>query len=431
MIMSVTNPAFRISRQPVGNNVAHYVAFLTPPIETIPLPEKLRATNPVPDFMESIGIANVRIPRTISFDLMHKEELTMWDGTQIPFFLFRWPDLRSPFNKAVYPAPTLRVPRGVIFHGFTHGHGPPPHTIHWHGIEPTPMNDGVGHCTTEVGDITYQWQPNFIGTYFYHCHRNTVQHFEFGLVGALIVEPPDAFEQGAGRNPGGYPRRTGANLKAFPQFPGFINRTLRSGDAQAKTVPYDVEALWVLDGKDSRWHRIMEDPRAGLAQPGNRPGVNDRFEKGDFHDYNSDYWFVTGVPFPGRLGGTATAAANVVIPREFNCGVEGMQVSVNARVNQTILIRIIATAYDFIVLTLPLDAVVISVDGRTLGVEPRDLYSRPFLMRAGALFNISNSQRFELLIRTSTPINSFATVQFRNARDNSLRFTGRIPIRIR
>ena len=56
------------------------------------------------------------------------------------------------------------------------------------------MNDGVGHASMEIGEYTYQWQPNHIGSYFYHCHRNTIQHFEFGLYGFLIIEPPDAFD---------------------------------------------------------------------------------------------------------------------------------------------------------------------------------------------------------------------------------------------
>ena len=84
------------------------------------------------------------------------------------------------------------MPRGVVFHGHAAG-APSPHTIHWHGIEPTPLNDGVGHCSMEFGSYTFQWKPNFIGSYFYHCHRNTVQHFEFGLYGFLIIEPPDAY----------------------------------------------------------------------------------------------------------------------------------------------------------------------------------------------------------------------------------------------
>jgi hypothetical protein len=424
--MSVMNPAHLISRQPI-DNVAHWAVYLTPAIENPKLPEEVTPNNPVPAFMASQGLYNPGKPNTIDFDLMNNAQLTMWDGKKVLFYLMKWPRLKSPYNAPVYPAPTLRIPRGVVFHGSTHAHGPPPHTIHWHGIEPTPLNDGVGHCSAEIGNYIYQFQPNFCGQYFYHCHRNTVQHFEYGLFGSLIVEPPDAFQQGPGRNPGGYPRRTSANTRSFPQFPGFVGGRLDGGDPQAMTIPYDVEALWVLDDVDSTWREIMSNARDGIATPGSQPGVNDKFIRGDFHDYNSDYWFVTGVPFAGPLGSSGAAAPGVTIPAALNSGVSGMQVSVNAKVNQTVLIRMLCAAYDIVDVTLPVDAVVIGQDGRALGVEPVGSYSQPYRVAAGTPIRMTSAIRFDLLVRRSTPVNAFASVQFRNSRDESLRFTGRIP----
>ena len=70
----------------------------------------------------------------------------------------------------------------------------------------------------EIGWQTYQFQPNHIGSYFYHCHRNTFQHLEYGLYGFLIIEPPDAYDPADGKNVGGYPRRTAANLSQFTEF---------------------------------------------------------------------------------------------------------------------------------------------------------------------------------------------------------------------
>ena len=106
------------------------------------------------------------------------------------------------------------------------------HTIHWHGIEPTPMNDGVGHTSFEVtGNWIYQFQPNTAGTYFYHCHKNTVLHFEMGLYGLLIIDPPQG------------PTFASANAPTIPRF-----------DPATFTVPFDVEAAWVPDEFDSHWH---------------------------------------------------------------------------------------------------------------------------------------------------------------------------------
>jgi hypothetical protein len=179
------------------------------------------------------------------------------------------------------------------------------------------MNDGVGHCSMEIGQYTYQWQPNFIGTYFYHCHRNTVQHFEFGLFGMLLIEPPDAYNDPD--TAGGYPRRTAANLTTsavadylagkglFPEVdygfvPGdpvhgvstMVGGQLVSVDPHAFTIEYDVEALWVLDDRDSVWSDKAPDARAFYPSLGKQPGVDDKFYHGFFHDYNADYWYIPG-----------------------------------------------------------------------------------------------------------------------------------------
>ena len=343
-------------------------------------------------------------------------------------------------RNGTFPGPTIRVPRGVVFHGQVEGHGQPPHSIHWHGIEPTAMNDGVGHASMEVGEYIYQWQPNHIGSYFYHCHRSTTQHFEFGLYGFLIIEPPDAYDPSDGKNVGGYPRRTAANLTKFPNIPGFVAGELESGNPHAMTVPYDVEALWVLDDIDSVWREQADHAHQTFPKHGKRPGINDDFRDNDrgkydffaFHDYNPDYFVVTGQNFPGRVGSSnASIRSGVTIPPDLNSGVKGMQISIDAKINQTILVRLLCAAYSKIKVTFPIDVIVIALDGRALGVAPFGKYNHPYTVSAGTPIEMSTAQRVDVLIRTNRPLNSNAQVEFIHHLSDASLLKGRIPIVIK
>lgn len=148
-----------------------------------------------------------------------------------------------------FPSPPIRVTQGQIVHTVLRNPGMMwLHTIHHHGIEPSTENDGVGHYSFDVsGTYTYQWKASHAGTYFYHCHTNTVLHAEMGMYGALIVDPPEG--------------------------PG----TLFSGGPG-----YDVEAIWACDEFDSNWHRLPWN--AGTC--GADVGLN---------DLNPDYFIISGV----------------------------------------------------------------------------------------------------------------------------------------
>ncbi|WP_026567014.1 multicopper oxidase domain-containing protein [Bacillus sp. UNC41MFS5] len=433
--MSFSKPGYHIPRRSVAGHEADWVKSFDPPKASPPTPDLLEPTNPVPAFVaRNVPGATMLTPNTQRVDLMHGTELKAWDGKKMEFFILGNPDVPMAAN-GTFPGPTIRVPRGVIFHGEVQGHGQPPHTIHWHGIEPTAINDGVGHTSMEIGTYTYQWQPNHIGSYFYHCHRNTIQHFEFGLYGFLIIEPPDAYDPKDGKNVGGYPRRTAANLVNFPEFPGFVDGTLDSGDPHAMTVPYDVEALWVIDDIDSVWRIQAENAHQTFPEHGDIPGVNDDFHSNDkgsydffaFQDYNPDYFVVTGEYFPGRVGGTASIRSSVTIPPELNSGVTGMQVSVNAKVNQTILVRMLCGAYVKIKVVFPVDVVCIAYDGRSLGVPPFGKYNYAYTIKAGTPIEMSTAQRCDVLIRTTKPINSYAQVEYRHHLSDAFLFNGRIP----
>jgi len=476
--MSGSNPAKTISRWSVVGMEGMWVKMWDPPTESPATPDMIAPTNPVPEVMFAAGYANAApvAPHTMSLDLLHGLTLATWDSLapigqvgakKLEFYTIINPDIPATTN-GVYPGTTVRMPCGVIFHCKTSGKGPPPHTIHWHGMEPTPMNDGVGHCSMELGSYTYQLQPSFVGSYFYHCHRNTMQHFEFGLYGLLLVETADAYFAtladpsipiGHGRDG---KRRIGANLAptaanpaGFPQFPGFNNNPREAADPwtgnpalkfltdpHAQTVPYDVEALWVFDDRDSNWSDNASNAFATFGKHGNHPGYDDEFALNPgsngffaFNDYTADYWFVTGVPVPAHIGGVGTIPAGIVIPPELNSGISGSQVSVEAFVDQTILIRCLDAAYNNCEYTFPVDIVIIAWDGRPLGVPPYG-FNEAYLVPANTPIYVSVGRRFDALIRESTPIHDFAVCKFIDTRGanvpgfEAVTCTARVPLNI-
>jgi hypothetical protein len=479
--MSFASPIYpEIPRQSVVGEEGIWVKMFDPPTASPPTPELVAPTNPVPEVMQAAGLQGPPIAtHTVHRHMMSGHRINAWDGKELEFFVVSDDDNPTAAS-GTWPGPTIRIPRGVVFHTVMKGAGPPPHTIHWHGIEPTAINDGVGHCSMEVGDYIYQFQPNFIGSYFYHCHRNTVQHFEFGLYGFIVIDPPDAFFAscatdprpggavtlnttpiGNGRPEAGFPqgrRRTAANLAKFTQFPGWNSNAIDAPDPEASnpalpawlkfqtdphamTIPYDVEVLWVPDDRDSVWSDLASNARQAFPAHGTIPGVNDTFDTdrasfAAFNQFNADYWFVTGVNFPGPKGGTGTIDSNIVVPAALMSGVSGVQVPINAQVNQTILLRCLNAAYNDMTVTLPVDAVIIAWDGRGLGVGPFGQYNHAYLLPANTPVHVSVARRFDALIRSSSPINSFATVQFVSTTAEEVAgvrpvlFTGRIPFNI-
>lgn len=67
-----------------------------------------------------------------------------------------------------------------------------PVSIHWHGY-PVPNNmDGIPGVTQDAVEpgksVTYKFEANVPGTYWYHSHQDSVNQLDRGLYGALIVE---------------------------------------------------------------------------------------------------------------------------------------------------------------------------------------------------------------------------------------------------
>src|SRR5688572_26067221 len=98
------------------------------------------------------------------------------------------------FNGQV-PGPVLRVTEGDLVRvHFTNNHTSN-HTLHFHGMNLTNEHDGVayghlGHLEVKPGESrTYEFVADPAGTHMYHCHVNSPQHIDMGMMGTLIVEP--------------------------------------------------------------------------------------------------------------------------------------------------------------------------------------------------------------------------------------------------
>src|SRR5919107_3737489 len=96
------------------------------------------------------------------------------------------------------PGPTLRAREGErvrirFVNGSRH-----PHTIHFHGIHPAPMDGvpGLGAGQIEPGgSTTYEFDAAPYGMHLYHCHvRPLAEHIAKGLFGAFIIDPRDGRE---------------------------------------------------------------------------------------------------------------------------------------------------------------------------------------------------------------------------------------------
>jgi FtsP/CotA-like multicopper oxidase with cupredoxin domain len=201
-------------------------------------PNAIPALDPNPDVQFQMGV-DMNIP--LSLD--DGNTVTMWG------FVDQGGNMGGGgMGGGTFPSPAMRVRQGDIVQTTLQVGMMMYHTIHHHGIEPEYRSDGVGHISWDVnGTYTYQWRPAQAGTYFYHCHTNTVLHAEMGMYGAIIVDPP------------------GGPGTAFQGGPS-----------------YDVEAVWAVDEIDSSWHTLPWT--AGTC--GGDVGLN---------DLNPDYFVITGV----------------------------------------------------------------------------------------------------------------------------------------
>jgi len=328
--------------------------------------------------------------RHLSRELLVDFDLKIPNGGTVPMWIIGDPN--DDKVGETFPSKRIRVCEGDVIHAQVGASGDT-HTIHWHGIEPSTMNDGVGKLSFELGDFTYQWRAGCAGTYFYHCHKNTVLHFIRGLFGLLIIDPPRPTGV-AGPDP---PYPDGG--------PGFVRR-------ENDIVRYDVEQ-WLVGGEiDTRWTELDHNAFMQECDPENPVAPQNFTQDGFLNDFCPDVFFVAGVN--GQMGVAQVDRQGCRLPRT-PASLDFPAVGVTAKVNDTILLRVENTGYTLKQYRFgspqdqgKLDLEIIAMDGRPLGYEGcHGQFSAPFQIQPGAplplpVGPLSTARRFDLLIRPRT-----------------------------
>lgn len=357
---------------PAGEE-AHYLKFVCPPtfsggpFDRQPPTRRIRRKL---DASMSLPLPAAVASRTRA----GRNDITLW--------VIEDPDSR---NGRTFPSPIIRTVQGDIVHaevGFKRN----AHTIHWHGIEPSPLNDGVGHTSFEAtSSFVYQFATREAGTYFYHCHKNTVLHVEMGMYGALVVDPrnPDPGDTLQAPYRTGGPGFVAANLSGFPGF---------RFDPEHFVARYDVEAIWVADECDSVWHELGHDAFMQDCDERDPVARGSFTQDGILNDFRPDVFVVSGV-----VSVPTTAAG---IRPEVGATIRDPRVAVTARVGDTILVRLVNAGYTIHEYGFEgLDALVVAADGHPFGVPPFATYSSPFVIPAGTPFRLSSARRLDILLR--------------------------------
>lgn len=140
------------------------------------------------------------------------------------------------------------------------------HTIHWHGF-PNQISfyDGVPEASLSVPvgrDFVYYYKPLDPGTYMYHCHFEPVEHIQMGMIGPLIVRPPDY----------------------DPNVPA-----LKTAYGNGTQTEFDREFFIFLTELDATAHHQIES-----------------VQEYDWSDYKPDYWLINGRSYPDSVKNSGT-----------------------------------------------------------------------------------------------------------------------------
>ncbi len=329
----------------------------------------------------------VTVIRDLRRKLLVDFDLKPPGGDKVKMWIIADPDDEK--GGEVFPSKRIRVTEDEVIHAEVSASGNT-HTIHWHGIEPSPMNDGVGKHSFEIsGEFTYQWLARCAGTYFYHCHKNTVLHFIRGLFGFLLIDP---------RKPDG---ADGPDPPYPDGGPGFVRR-------RNDVIRYDAEQWWVAGEIDTRWTKLGHNAFMQDCDPDDPVNPKNFTQDGFLNDFCPDIFFVSGV---SGKGVAKVDRQSCKLPRN-PASLDFHKVAVHAKKGDVVLLRILNTGYTVKQYRIgtkddqsKLDMEVIAMDGRPLGYEGCDSqYSEPFKVDAGEPFALpagplASARRVELLIR--------------------------------
>ena len=139
-----------------------------------------------PNGFSTLGrvVDGVRVFHLIAEPIMH----TLTDGLDVHMWGFN----------GHTPGPTLEAFTGERVRIYVTNHLPAPTSIHWHGIEVPNGMDGVNGLTQKVIEpgetYWYEFDLPRQGTFIYHPHSDEMTQIGMGMVGAIVVHPPQPEE---------------------------------------------------------------------------------------------------------------------------------------------------------------------------------------------------------------------------------------------
>ena len=134
---------------------------------------------------ESDGPPDVRV------DLVARQErFTLASGREVDGFTLN----------GTSPGPMIRVRQGDLVEVRVRNESVSGGmTLHWHGVDVPNAEDGVAGVTQDaIGkgeSYVYRFVPQDAGTYWYHSHQVSNPQVVGGLLGPLVVDPPEKVSQ--------------------------------------------------------------------------------------------------------------------------------------------------------------------------------------------------------------------------------------------